>query len=450
MRAWLSRPVDAISLTWARVTLGLILSWEAVRYAYHGRIHAYYIEPGFTFPYFGFGWVQPLPGDWMVAVFGLIFIAGICVALGLVYRLASVLLFVSLSYVFLLDEAQYLNHIYLCCLLCFLLCFLPANRAHALDTRLGLSAPAPVVPAWTLALLRWQVGLVYFWGGVAKLNGDWLSAMPLLDWMEARRGMAVVGPLLAWDPTAWLMSYAGLLLDLLLFPLLSWRRSRPYALAAAILFHVLNAAIFTIGIFPFLMVAWTLLFLEPAQLRGLLRRPQLPSLPAVRPLSSAGVVLLGLWLAVQMALPLRHWAYPGDVAWTEEGHRFSWRMKLRSKQSNASFVARDVDTGQEWKIRPTDLLTRRQARKMSTRPDMIVLFAHHIEAQLRARGHREVEVRALVMASLNGRKKQLLIDPDVDLTQEERVLWPAASWIVPLSRALHPGDRRSHANSGGQ
>ena len=43
--------------------------------------------------------------------------------------------------------------------------------------------------------------------------------------------------------------------------------------------------------------------------------------------SSVGSV----FLLVQLTLPLRHYIYQGNVSWTEQGHRFAWHMKLRSK-----------------------------------------------------------------------------------------------------------------------
>lgn len=437
-------------LAWARLSFGLIIAWEVIRYIVHGRITRYYIEPDFTFTYYGFEWVQPFPALGMYTLFAVIFVSALGVAAGMLYRLCAPLLFVSFTYFFLLDAAQYLNHIYLCCWIALLLSLMPANRCFAVDSWLGLAPQSGVVPAWTLWLLRTQVGLVYFWGGIAKLNGDWLHGLPMLGWMEGRREMWLIGPLLAWDPTAYVMSYAGLALDLLMFPLLIWRRTRLWALAVAILFHALNWTIFHIGIFPFLMVAWTLLFLDADAPRKLLRRPPvaLPSSASLLP--RWGVGLLAAWLAIQVALPLRHWLYPGNVSWTEEGHRFAWHMKLRSKNARATFVVRDVDTGQQWKVEPSDLLTDRQKRKMLTRPDLIVQFAHHVEEQMQTRGHRDVEVRARVSASLNGRRQQSLIKETVDLTQVELRLWPPADWIVPLREPRQAGLRVIQANSGGQ
>ena len=45
-------------------------------------------------------------------------------------------------------------------------------------------------------------------------------------------------------------------------------------------------------------------------------------------------ILIGILLVYfifQIGLPIRHWMIQDDVLWTEEGHRMSWRMMLRSK-----------------------------------------------------------------------------------------------------------------------
>jgi hypothetical protein len=67
-----------------------------------------------------------------------------------------------------------------------------------------------------------------------------------------------------------------------------------------------------------------------------------------------------------------------------------------------------------------------------------VLFAHHLAEEKRREGYADVEVRARVMVSLNGRQPQLLIDPNVDLAREEVSLLPVP-WIVPLTTPLGSG-----------
>jgi len=134
-------------------------------------------------------------------------------------------------------------------------------------------------------------------------------------------------------------------------------------------------------------------------------------------------------------LPLRHYLYPGDVSWTEEGHNFAWHMKLRTKTGAAVFTVTHPESGQTWTIKPEEHLKSHQVLKMSTKPDLILHFAHYLAEQKRREGFENVEVRARVMVSLNGREPQLLIDPHVDLAKEEVSLQPAR-WIVPLTTPL--------------
>ena len=121
--------------------------------------------------------------------------------------------------------------------------------------------------------------------------------------------------------------------------------------------------------------------------------------------------------------------------WTEEGHTFSWHMKLRDKEGSLKLVATDLDTGETWPINQREYLTALQRSNMRGRPDMIVLFSHHLEEELRKRGHRDVEIRAEANISLNGREPQLLIDPTIDLTKVRRSL-RHSPWILPLETPL--------------
>ena len=67
---------------------------------------------------------------------------------------------------------------------------------------------------------------------------------------------------------------------------------------------------------------------------------------------------------------------------------------------------------------------------------MALAFAHHLTAQARQEDHGQIEVRAQVWASLNGRTMQHLIDPDTDLAAQPRTLFAAAPWIVPFAKGL--------------
>ena len=147
------------------------------------------------------------------------------------------------------------------------------------------------------------------------------------------------------------------------------------------------------------------------------------------------MILIGLWVASQILIPMRHHLYPGDTSWTELGHRFAWQMKLRDKRARADFVVRDPATGEQWRVELPRYLTPRQIVKMAPRPDMVLQFAHHLANLARAAGIENPEVRVTLLASLNGRPYVHLIDPDVNLAAVPRDLGQA-DWIMPLTADL--------------
>ncbi len=73
---------------------------------------------------------------------------------------------------------------------------------------------------------------------------------------------------------------------------------------------------------------------------------------------------------------------------------------------------------------------------MGSRPDMILLFAHHLTEQARKDGHEDVEVRVKARVSLNSRPPQLMIDPSVDLVTQIRTVFARSPWILPLQEEL--------------
>ncbi len=165
------------------------------------------------------------------------------------------------------------------------------------------------------------------------------------------------------------------------------------------------------------------------------------------PSVAAKLGLLGfitVWLGFQVLFPLRHLLYPGSPSWNEQGHTFAWQMKLRDKKARAVFTVRDPETGQEWRVTPRRFLLRHQARKVATRPDLILQFAHHLKRIWEeGQGIERVEVRARICASLNGRPAALLIDPDRDLTKIEDSL-RYADWVLPLEQPFERPPSRTH------
>jgi vitamin K-dependent gamma-carboxylase len=436
----LFEPVDVASIALFRAAFGLLMLWHVLQYLVGGRLERSFLTPLFLFKYPGFEWVERAEPGTLKLIFWAMAVSALLIAVGLAYRAACAVFCLGHSYMFLLDTAQYQNHLYLISLLAFLMAFIPAHRAFSLGALLSPKLRSDTVPAWCLWLLRFQLGIPYFYGGLAKINADWLlRAQPMRLWLREGTEGGLRLPFLRETWAAYAFSWGGMLYDLLVIPALLWRRTRIPALALTVLFHVTNSEMFSIGVFPWLMLAAVGLYLPPDWPRkiGLLsRKPrQTPgghsgALPARR-----GIVLtlLTAWLAVQLLVPFRHLLYPGDVGWTEEGHRFSWRMKLRDKRGSVRFVAVDPRSGQAFPLSDLDaVVTAPQRRKMEHDPEMMRQLAVHLAEKLREAGYGDVEVRAVTSISFNGRRKQPLVDPGVDLARVTRSARGGKDWIEPL------------------
>lgn len=494
----LFRPTWIYSLVVVRIAFGAVMVWEVTRYFRYGWIARYWIEPAYNFSYPLFGWLKPWPGDGMYWHFYLLAVLALFIALGLFYRLNVVLFFLAFSYTFLLEEARYLNHFYLISIFSFILIFVPAHRWLSLDALIWPRIRSSTVPTWTLWLVGAQIGIPYFFGGVAKLNGDWLRGAPMDLWLGNRTSFPVIGRFFTEDWAVYFFSYGGLLLDLLIVPALLWRKTRALGFTTIVLFHLLNAKLFVIGIFPWMMIILTTIFFPPDWPRQLLQdlkeKPRWQTIilalgglcgASVSPWSNGGVELIPLlsgalagvlipwlwlgrpaaaealpaparetpwrwkpvhrltaalltaWLVIHVTVPLRHYAIPGNVSWTEQGHRFSWHMKLRHKDGAVRFVAFDPQSTRAWEVDPGATLTPWQHKKMAVTPYMILQFAKYLEEQFKSEGFEQIKIHVQAVATLNGRPPQLLVDPQADLTEQTLSLRPQP-WIVSLAEPLPP------------
>lgn len=442
LRERLFQPVDIASIAIFRILFGAILFWEVCRYFSYGWVRSFYIDPEFYFKYFGFEWVHPWPGVGMYVHFALLGACALCVMAGFFYRIASWLLFLFIAFWFLLDQSHYLNHVYMIILVALQMAIIPAGRAISLDTLQQPKKYSNTIPAWCLWILQAQVGIVYFYGGIAKLNGDWLRGEPVRQWLVIRADYPLVGPWLNTEASVWIMSYGGLIFDLVVAPALLWRKTRLWAFAACLIFHITNSCLFNIGIFPFLMLAATLLFFPPDWPRkafSFFRSPPDGSIP--RPEKTAvskrrkqlTVFIIASYFTMQLLFPLRHFLYPGNVHWTSEGLRFAWNMKVSSKRAEYRFLAVNPANKTAWVIDHLDYLTPGQSHIMSGMPDMYLQFAHFLGEKLEKEGQEGIEIHVQTEAILNDHGYQVLIDPKVDLSRTPRNL-RHSNWIMPQAR----------------
>jgi hypothetical protein len=410
--AALNAPIDSASLRVFRAAFGSLMVIAAARFFAHGWIDADYRVPHHFFHYWGFGWVRPLPLAAMYAVYAVTALAGLFVALGKYQRGAAAIFGVLFTYAHLIDKSNYLNHYYLVSLLALLLTIVPLDRR----------GPAR---AWMLWVFRFQIAVVYVFGGMGKIGSDWLlEGEPLRVWLAANAELPVLGRFFHYRGVALAFSWAGLLFDLGIVPLLLWRRTRVPAYALVIVFHVLTALLFHIGMFPWIMTAAATLFFDPSWPRRFWNPRDGDSSPEI---GRSGLALFGIYAALQILLPLRHLLYPGNTLWTEEGFRFSWRVMLIEKSAELEYAVVDR-SGRRTYVSPREYLTPFQTRMASTQPDMILELAHMIADDHRKDG--PVQVFADAQVSFNGRMRGKMIDPNVDLAAETDTLEPKR-WILP-------------------
>jgi hypothetical protein len=261
VQRWLETPVGIAPLITLRVVIGAMLLFSTVRFVALGWVDDHYISPQFHFKYFGFEWVEPLSATGLYIVHGFLIISSLCVMLGLFYRLAAVAQFLLFTYTELIDLTYYLNHYYFVSIVCGLLVLVPANRAYSLDVLRKPSVFQSQIPRWTIFIFQLQLGIVYFYAGLWKINYDWLvNALPLKIWVPANDQLPVVGWLFQQKMTPWLFSWAGMLYDTTIVFWLSWQRTRLWAYLTVIVFHTLTGLMFQIGVFPLVMMGATLIF----------------------------------------------------------------------------------------------------------------------------------------------------------------------------------------------
>lgn len=418
------------SLAVFRIAFGLLMAGAMVRLIAYGWVDELFLRPRFHFPYAGFEWVRPLPGVWMYVHVVVVGLCAMGMAIGCRYRVCSVLFFLGFTWLELIDQTTYLNHYYLVSLLAGLLMFMPAHRQWSIDAWRNPALRTLTIPRWPVMLLRFQFAVVYVFAGIAKLNADWLiHAQPMKIWLAARSEMPLLGRLLEQSWTAHAASGFAAIYDLSVPFLLLATRTRPFAFAAVVVFHVLTWLLFSIGMFPWIMIAGSLLFF-PADwpLKWLpVLRSELQNAEPVTRFPHWGRGLIALYVALQIVIPLRAGFCADDIAWTSRGFNWAWKVMIVEKRGHVTLIAYDPVRRARWTIDLMDTITPRQTVMMAQDPEMIRALAGFIAQQLREQGRGGVEIRAEAFASLNGRPGQRLIDPQVDLTKP-----PPAAWIMPL------------------
>jgi len=386
--------------------------------------------------------VRVLPDGWMQALFAALAVLALGVAFGFFYRVCITLFFAGFTYVELCDKVNYLNHYYLISVVSGLMIFMPLHRAWSFDAWRRPHWRAAFLPAWPLHLLRFQAAVVYFFAGVAKLNPDWLfEAQPLRIWLAARADLPLVGPWLAEPWVAYAAAWFGAAFDCAIPFLLLAARTRAAGYALVVVFHLLTAALFPIGMFPWVMMVTATVFFAPDWPRRLLKgllpgtshapsravtdAPTAPFAPAAPWRRNLLHAALALHVVIQLLLPLRPYLAAEPRGWSVRHFNFAWQVMIVEKTGFVEFHARDRATGRSWRVPARDYITRRQETLMALDPHMIRDLARHIARDLESRGFHDVAISATAYATLNGRPAAPLIRPDINLAASL-----PSDWIV--------------------
>lgn len=412
-----------------------------IRFWANGWITQQYVTPKFYFTYMGFEWVRPMGNTGMHIIFGVIALATIFITAGLFYRVAVIVFFAAFTYVELIDVTNYLNHYYFISLVSFLLIWLPANRYFSLDVRIWPKLKRSYVPLWTIGIIRLQIGIVYFFAGLAKLNPDWmLHAQPMKIWLPAKSHLPVIGDLMYKEWIAYLFSWFGAFYDLLIAFFLINRKTRPVAYIFVLGFHIATAIVFPgIGMFPYVMIISSFAFFSSGYHQKLLdfftgKKQPIPAsnyhYPATLQMFLPGII--GVYFSLQVIIPLRFLAYPGHLFWYEEGYRFSWRVMLMEKSGNTFFTVKEPSTGKTYEVENREFLTPLQDKMMSTQPDMILRYAHYLADVYAKRGLKNPAIYAQCFVALNGERSRPYVDTAVNLAAQP-LSWKHYNWVLPFT-----------------
>ena len=212
-----------------------------------------------------------------------------------------------------------------------------------------------------------------------------------------------------------------------------------------IAFHVMTRVLFPpIGMFPYIMIFSCIIFFDSELHKKIidfikyLFRLKIKN--AEKFISSNnnfaynrfGIPILALFFLFQIMFPLRSNLYKGELLWTEQGYRFSWRVMLVEKAGYTTFKIVDNNSNKFYMVNNNEFLTPFQEKQMSFQPDMILEYAQYLGDTFKKRGFDNVSVYAESYVTLNGRPSMRFIDPKIDLYKLKNDL-KHKKWIIPIN-----------------
>lgn len=417
---YLNKEVSIAPLITLRVLFGGVMLFSLIRFISNGWVESLYLDLDFYFTFFDF--IQYLGDFYIYLIFYSLIILSVFIIIGLKYKLSISLFFILFTYIELLEKSYYLNHYYFVSVLSFALIFLPLGNDFSFDSLIKRKHQK-TIQNWQLLIPKILISIVYFYAGIAKLNSDWLiEAMPLKLWLPASSDVFLIGGLLKETWVAYLFSWLGAIYDLIIWIFLFNKKTRKYAYQVVIVFHLMTSILFQIGIFPYMMTLLTLIFFSPVKHEKVI--DYFKSKIKILNDSKAEIIsfnsnILKIFLLVfilfQLLFPFRYVLNKGDLFWTEEGYRFSWRVMLMEKTGWINFKLIDRKNNVEKIVDPSYELSDIQVKQMSFQPDMILQYAKFIGDRYYKEFGTKPEIYVDSYVSLNGSGSKRYFKNDVDI-----------------------------------
>ena len=451
IQSFLLKPTNNSTLILLRIVFGLIMFIETCRYF---PIAAYQYHSGLHFTYRYLDFIGPPSSDpelnatLVEALFVIMMVATAAITVGFLYRISIFLFFVIYTYFFLIDEAFYNNHFYVVSIVSGMMCFMNLSTRFSLDAMWKKESES-FAPFWYLAVLRMQWVIIYFFGGLAKIQPDWIRGEPVRGiFLSRNEGIGFVIDILGIDNLTYIVAWGGILFDLFIPFLLLFKVTRKWAIPFFLFFHVSNHFLFDIGIFPWLAIGSVAVFFDPDTPfkviqylipRSVQQEPQDSTSKKFR-LYFPVVVFFSVFFALQLTMPLRHYFYTGRSGWTQQGYKFAWRMMLNHWDPWLRIIVVDKKTGKSFEWNRHDDITNVQMKRMLYQPRMLAQYARFIQSKLVDMGIQNAEVQVQSVVSMNGRPFQFLVNPRVDASSLGWDEVESNTWIVPLMKSESLGD----------
>jgi hypothetical protein len=437
-KAALFEPVSAAPLGLFRIFWGGIMFYYFFVLAIGGGKYKY-LDTIFRFKYPFFDWVVVASPTLMNTCFYGGVVLSIMMSLGAYYKFTSRVLLFLYTYTFLLDMSYWNNHYYAYMLIGCFFALSDGHKAYSIDKmRFNLEG---TIPYWQLFLFQFQFILVYFYGGLSKLQNK--------DWMTNSAAYSMLHHNLKLDHSLTLlfsliMTYGGIIYDFFIGFFLSRRQTLWWCLPFILLFNISNFFLFNIGSFPFAMMASFVLFIPSGwlatQIAKWTKQPNRYSsqIDLKQPIfiQKIGYVALMSYVAFQLIFPLRSLFYEGSVFWTAEGKLCAWHMMAGSsyvKVNNFNIIEYNDQKTVRLSVNPIKVdsfLSKKQIRTLGTFPFAVPQFAKFLKKEAELAGFKNVAIKGEVYISKNYRPMTLVIDPDIDLSALDPKHFGHNDWLL--------------------